>query len=189
MTSKPPNANLPIELRPRNDTQHEKKTTLTPHPPGSCIMMTKHLIFPQVFAPKAPPSPETVVSEFDMSRSGRIGRMPSKLALEALSDASKSGRVGRMLSDASKSGRMGRMMSDSGRSGIMARTMASPSTSVAGDDSREGGVGRPPVVGKPAVVRLFGGEIDSKDGLSGIAERRAGCDEGPAPAVSNDDRV
>ncbi|CAN0428690.1 unnamed protein product [Ectocarpus sp. 12 AP-2014] len=45
--------------------------------------------------------PEELPSLFDASRSGRIGRMPSKLSLDAIDDASKSGRRSRMLSKSS----------------------------------------------------------------------------------------
>lgn len=136
-----------------------------------------------MFVEKPPPSLATV-SEFDASCSGHIGRMPSKLALETLSDASKSGRVSRMLSDASRSGRMGRMLSDTSKSGITGRAM--PSSSALGDNSCKGETWRPPVVGKPAVVRLFGGEINNKDNLGGSVALRGEAKETSAP---NDERV
>lgn len=59
-----------------------------------------------------------VMSEFDTSRSGRVGRALSETSSMkggGISDfdMSRSGRVGRMLSDASRNGRLGRMNSNS----------------------------------------------------------------------------
>ncbi|CAN0040746.1 unnamed protein product [Ectocarpus sp. 13 AM-2016] len=67
---------------------------------SSLMYLTGLKIYYEVYLGNVAP-PEELPSLFDASRSGRIGRMPSKLSLDAIDDGSKSGRRSRMLSKSS----------------------------------------------------------------------------------------
>lgn len=96
---------------------------------------------------------EAVVSEFDLSRSGRVGRM--------LSDTSRSGRMGRMLSDASLGERPGRMGSNS---------------SIVSDTSKSG---KAVAAGAGAVAGLFAPK------LGGLKEAEEGANEAAAAGAAD----
>ncbi|CAM9270534.1 unnamed protein product [Ectocarpus sp. 8 AP-2014] len=121
-------------------------------------------------------------SLFDDSRSGRIGRMPSKLSLDAIDDASKSGRRSRMLSKSS--------LRDTSSNGIVC---PHGQPSVLGTTSLD--LPRPPVMGRTrsrphSPDAVSGGGTEVGGGAVPRHEQRA--DEAKvaqAPAVAADDSI